>query len=182
MFRGHRRLIALTVAGVLVVAWVAASARLFVWPPTDQPAPADAVVVFAGGGDRAERGVELVRDGYADTVVFASAFVEDQDVWAVRYCNYARSEVPGEVLCFEPDPGTTRGEARATADLAEERGWDEILLVVSTDQAERARMLVDRCWDGEVKVIEVAHSQPRIVRVFYEWGATAKALTVNRGC
>ena len=51
----------------------------------------------------------------------------------------------------------------------------------STDQVTRARMLFERCWDGEMAFIGVDHQQPLPVRAVYEWAALTKAL-INTGC
>ncbi len=67
------------------------------------------------------------------------------------------------------------------AELAEQQGWDRLVVVASTDQITRARMLFERCWDGDLAFVDVSHSQPAIIRVVYEWAGMAKAL-VNTGC
>ena len=62
-----RALLALAVAAALMVGL---SFPLFVFPATDEPGRADAVVVFAGaGGDRQSEGVRLVREGVAPVLV-----------------------------------------------------------------------------------------------------------------
>jgi uncharacterized SAM-binding protein YcdF (DUF218 family) len=176
-----RRLVGVVIA-VVVGGWLVVSITLFGSPSTDEVRPVDAVFVLDGGGDRADRGVDLVRQGAAESVVFASARVVGYDLWAVPYCNDSKVEIPAEVTCFAPDPPTTQGEARALARLAEENDWDEILLVASTDQVWRARLLVERCWDGDLLVDAVDHEQPALWRMIYETGASLKALTVKREC
>jgi uncharacterized SAM-binding protein YcdF (DUF218 family) len=178
---GARQIVALGLA-VAVVFWLVVAGWLFVSPSSDQLRPVDAVVVFAGGGPRADQGVELIEQGLADTIVFFSAWVEDLDLWAVAFCNARSVEVPGHVMCFEPDPQTTQGEARGLARLAETNDWDEVVVVVSTDQVWRARLLVGRCWPGEVLVSAVDHDQSALYRMVYETGASLEAVTFKRGC
>jgi len=159
--------------------------KLFRYPSTGVPPKADAVVMLAGGGARVDKAVELGVDlELAPIVVFSAIYVADQNVWAARPCNESGKVVmkDTEALCFEPDPATTRGEIRAIAQLAEERGWQSLIVVASTDQVTRARMLLGRCWDGEAHFVGVTHSQPFLWRAAYEWGATLKALTIKRGC
>jgi DUF218 domain len=89
-----------------------------------------------------------------------------------------------EVVCFTPKPDSTRGEARVMARLARENGWNEVVLVTSTYHATRARMLLERCFDGRLEV--VAASPPRqplhwAVAVVHEWAAMVET-TVRRGC
>ncbi len=181
----RRRKILLGVAGGFVVAFTALTLRLFRYPTTDDPGPADAVVMLAGGGDRIDKAIELgVRMGLADKVVFASVWVADQNVWSARPCNSSgRALMAGtEAICFQPDPGTTQGEVREIARMARDNDWQSIIVVASTDQVTRARMLLGRCWDGDARFVGVPHNQPFLFRAAHEWGALAKALTINRGC
>lgn len=179
-----RRKILLSTLAVVVVAGSVLTVRWFVDPHKDDPGTADAIFVLGGGGDRVGFALDLVRDGVSDTAVFASEFVESQGVWAARPCNDVRpDDVPESATfeCHEPDPATTRGEARLLRDLATERGWDTVVVVASTDQITRARRLVERCWDGEARFTGPDHDQPWPIRALYEWGAGLKA-TVLRGC
>lgn len=183
-FVSTRRRILLSTLVALVVFGGVLTERWFVHPRTDDPGTADAIFVLGGGGDRVEFALDLVRDGVATDVVFASPFVESQGVWAAAPCNAARPrDVPDAATfaCHEPDPGTTRGEARLLRDLAAEHGWETVVVVASTDQITRARRLIDRCWDGEVRLTGPDHDDPWPVRALYEWGAGIKA-TFLRGC
>lgn len=173
-------------AGVVLAAvavWAGVVTGRVLSPRLDDPGPADAVVVLAGGGDRVTAGVELANGGVADEIVFTSAWVAEMGVWAARPCNSGPVPTPARVriVCVEPRPATTRGEARLVADLARRRGWRSIVLVVSADQAERARTLLDRCWDGEVAVVGVDHDQGLLRRLVHELGGWFVA-TVDRSC
>jgi len=179
-----RRTILLATVAVAVVVVGILTHRWFVDPHEDEPGSADAIFVLGGGGDRVGFALDLVRDGVSDTAVFASDFVESQGVWAARPCNDVRpDDVPESATfeCHEPDPATTRGEARLLRDLATAHGWDTVVVVASTDQITRARRLIERCWDGELRLTGPDHDQPWPIRAFYEWGAGLKA-TVLRGC
>ena len=128
--------------------------------------------------------LDLTRDGIATDIVFASEFVGSENVWAARPCNDVRpTNVPANATfrCFEPEPGTTRGEARVLRDLAEAEGWDTVVVVASTDQITRARRLINRCWDGDVRLTGPDHSDPFLIRALYEWGSGLKA-TIRSGC
>ena len=85
-------------------------------------------------------------------------------------------------ICFDPDPHTTRGEARFIAKMAKKYGWHSIIVVASTDQITRANMLVDRCWHGHVYMVDVASKRPVLFNLAYETGAIFKALLWRRGC
>jgi uncharacterized SAM-binding protein YcdF (DUF218 family) len=162
-------------AGVLVLLLVVgASLPLFVWPSTDSVQPADAVVVLAGGnGERLERGLELVRDGIASTLVLS--FGPD---------DLCGSRQTFEVVCFVPSPENTRGEAETVADLARDRGWSNVVVVTSTSHVTRARLLVERCYEGELQVADATPDTGVpgwVLAIAHEWGGLAGAL-VERGC
>lgn len=179
LLRGVRRAgvaIALVVVLVplLAVGLLAATLRLFVWPDTDAPGHADAVVVLAGGhGERLDRGLELVQEGVAPTL--ALSFGPN---------GLCRGGQAFDVVCFAPSPETTRGEAEAIGDLARSRGWSSIVLVTSTSHVTRARLLVDRCFDGTLRVTGATSDTGPVgwlAAVVHEWGGLAEAL-VARDC
>lgn len=179
-----RRRIILSVLAALVVLVVVLTDRWFVHPDVDDPGVADAIFVLGGQGDRESFAVDLARDGAASLVVYSSVYLEQYDSWAADPCNeWRRSEFPAAItfVCVEADPATTRGEARLLRDLAEESDWDTVVVVASTDQITRARRLIGRCWDGEVRLTGPDHSGHWAMRALYEWGASLKA-TALRGC
>jgi hypothetical protein len=86
------------------------------------------------------------------------------------------------VICFQPHPTTTQGEARSLRDLAAKMGWKSVAVIVSTDQLRRARLLTRRCYGGRLAM--VATPRPKLALMGsapYEWAATVKAF-FNRGC
>jgi uncharacterized SAM-binding protein YcdF (DUF218 family) len=178
MRRRARRLVLallLVVAAVLVVL----TYRLFVFPPTDQPGRADAVVVFAGGdGER----LRLVRDGVAPVLVISDGGQPGSS--RARVC---RDRPAGlRLVCVSPDPATTRGEARRFASLAEREGWRSLVLVTSTYHVRRASLLLGRCSDGQVRRVATPlrndHSWETGKQLGGEWLAVGAALTLQRSC
>lgn len=165
---------AVIVGALLLAALVAVNLRLFVWPRTDPVHPADAVVVFAGGdGERLDRGLELVRDGVASTL--ALSFGPD------RLCG---TEQPFAVVCFTPEPENTRGEAETIARLAAERGWTNLVLVTSTSHVTRARLLLERCYEGTLQVTDATPRQDVtgwMRAIVHEWGGLVTAMA-QRDC
>lgn len=161
-------------SGAVVALVVLVQVVLFVLPAGDPPRAADAVVVLAGPGQRLERGEELVAQGWADTLVIATETPES-----------CTGDGPYTQVCFRPDPPTTRGEARAVADLARAERWDHLVVVAQNEQAHRARLRLARCVDDSVTVDVVtirASFAESVSRTVYETGALAKALVVERGC
>ena len=159
---------------VVVVVFLVLSVVLFVWPRTDEPRKVDAIVVLGGASNRVTKGLKLASEGYAPTLLIST-----RDPSACRY------RIPGvSVICFQPSPETTQGEARYVTKLASERHWSEILVVSGMAQTLRARLRFDRCYHGTALFDPVGASNviAWVRDVFYEWGALAKALTIQRGC
>src|ERR1035437_7083699 len=67
--RPRRRLALAGVAVLVVVAILALTATLFVWPSTNVPRRSDAIVVLGGSGLRVQKGVALAHAGYAPNLV-----------------------------------------------------------------------------------------------------------------
>jgi DUF218 domain len=95
-------------------------------------------------------------------------------------------ETPFEVVCFEPAPDRTQGEAQVAARLARERGWRSLVVVTSRYHATRARMLFQRCFDGDLRVVGVEPDSPAglpsAANLVREWGGFGHAFVVERGC
>jgi uncharacterized SAM-binding protein YcdF (DUF218 family) len=175
-----RRTALLFVLG-LVLAWVLAAAVLFVWPPRQVPDRADAIIVLAGGrGPRLARGFELVRRGVASLLVISDGW---SATWpeANRLC--AGRRAAGRIVCLHPQPYNTRGEAGALARLARARGWRSVVVVSSRYHVLRARMLVERCFDGTVHADGANQSVgTRLWAATTETAKLGYALLVGRGC
>jgi uncharacterized SAM-binding protein YcdF (DUF218 family) len=87
------------------------------------------------------------------------------------------------VICFEPNPATTQGEAEFAGRLARLYHWKTIALVTTTPQDTRARLRLERCFSGKIYVVTA--SLPKLdwpYELAYEWGATLKAFFVQRAC
>ena len=92
--------------------------------------------------------------------------------------------VPGVTLiCFNPKPPTTKGEAEFVGRLARNHHWQSIAVVAITPQDSRARMRVARCFPGRVYVVTAPIKLSRWpYQIAYEWAALVKALVIQRGC
>jgi uncharacterized SAM-binding protein YcdF (DUF218 family) len=162
---------------VLGVVFVAASARLFLWPPTDAPARVDAILALGGdpGQLRAKQGVALAEAGYAPLVIVSlGGYPPDP-------CPTANP--PVHVTCFRANPLNTRGEVEYATRLAHANHWTSLLLVPQRDQATRARMLFRRCSDVHLVVVPISsHGTTLLFNLAYEWASLAKAFVVHTGC
>jgi hypothetical protein len=125
------------------------TAGVLVQASTDTAHPADALIVFAGGrGERLSKALVLLQQQVAPVLVISNG----RDRWqaANQLC---ASRQRFEVLCPQPDPDTTLGEARMVCDLAAQRGWRSVVVVTSTYHAGRAQLLLGRCFDGQLQIV-----------------------------
>ena len=162
----------------LVVAFCAVTLRLFVYPDLNAPEPSDAIVVLGGSPGAGDEGIALAKDGYAPTITFSLDY-------PTMPCGRSIAQLPTErVLCFLANPRTTQGEARSIARLADEYHWHQIIVVMRTTQATRARLRIGRCFPGEVLEVGVppAGFWAWAQQIVYEWGALAKALVLQPSC
>lgn len=176
--RAFRRLA--LVIGVVVL-FLAGTLVPFIWPQTDDPRRADAVMILSGDhGERLPQALRLMDERVAPTLVFLGTLDRAMEE---ELCQGGR--VPYEVLCVRPMPDSTRHEARAAARLAKSRGWHTIVVVTSTQHVTRAAILFRRCFSGSVKMVagwppftrsEMAH------QIVNEWAKVGHALTLSRGC
>ena len=164
---------------VFLTAAIGATLWLFVWPSSDEPGQAAAVVVLAGGhGERLADALDLMRLDVAPTLVLYGAR-EDGSARAGRLC---RGDAAFAVLCPPARPDA-RAEARALADLASRRGWRSLIVVTSTYDVARTRLLVGSCFSGRTDVVGAkppAESWARAIPG--EWRGYLNALLVERGC
>ena len=172
--RRWRRIFA--TAAALVVALGVVSARLFVWPAEGMPAHVSAIVMLAGPGDRLPVALRLAREHRAPMLVVSQG-------WQ-GYGGPCPSPTPGvRLICFDPDPGNTRGEAQFVGRLAQRYHWHSVVLVTAREQDTRARIRMGRCFSGSIYVVAASLPLSNMpYQVAYEWGALLKSLVLQRGC
>ncbi|MGW0042435.1 YdcF family protein [Rhodococcus sp. NPDC003348] len=161
---GARRWV--VVISLLIAAMTAGGVPVYVHPQIDPLRPADAVIVL-GGADwsRYPYGIELAQNGWAPQVIFSNpAGVSDN--WMAKAC--AEPHPDFELLCFVPDPPTTRGEAKELNRLAEQYHWNHVIVVTFTPHISRARFILERCFDGELTMV-ASPGEISSPRWFYEY-------------
>ena len=162
--------------GVLLTLFIVASSILFVWPPTDQPRHADAILSLNGRneGAREATAISLAERGYAPVLLFSQGN---------SYTTPCPKVPQVEVKCFEPVPGRTVGEVEWAARYAREQGWHSLIVVPGRAQSVRARVLLERCFSGSVTVVPAPVKTSQLpYEVVYEWGALGRALLFDRHC
>jgi uncharacterized SAM-binding protein YcdF (DUF218 family) len=169
-----RRAVVAAITVVVVAAVV--TARLIVWPPAGMPTRVDAIVVLAGPGSRLPVGVQLASAGRAPVLVVSQGHL--------GYGGPCPAPIRGvRIICFDPNPADTRGEAEYTGELAKRYGWHSIAVVATPEQAVRAQLIVGRCFNGSVYVVTGSMPWQQVpYQIAYGWAALAKALVVQRTC
>jgi uncharacterized SAM-binding protein YcdF (DUF218 family) len=121
---------------------------VYVAPQIDQLRRADAIFVLGGSGDGAYTlGLEYALQGKAAQVVFSNPNANEA-IWLEDLCDHQRYAF--KVTCVEPNPPTTRGEARALGRLATAQGWQRVIVLTGTPHISRARYIIQRCFTGDL--------------------------------
>jgi uncharacterized SAM-binding protein YcdF (DUF218 family) len=140
------------------------------------PARVDAIVVPGGPGNRIAAAMSLARQDRARYLVVSEAQYVPPQLCGSRVG-------PATVLCFQPGPQTTQGEAEGTARLAKRYGFRSIVLLTTPDQTWRAKLRFARCYTGQI--FAVTTPLPLSMwpyQIAYQWAAAVKAELVNRSC
>jgi uncharacterized SAM-binding protein YcdF (DUF218 family) len=142
------------------------------------PSQVDAIVMFNGSGNRLHTALQLGWEHRARVLVISRG----SRYWG--HGSVCAPKIPHvTVICFDPDPATTQGEAEFAGRLAQRFHWRSIALVTTTPQDIRARLRLERCFGGDVYVVTTAvPAQDWPYALAYEWGATLKALFLQRAC
>ena len=160
----------------LIVVFGGFTARLFVWPDQGRPARVAALVARPPRGGTLDTALRLARENRAANLVISLG-----TPMSGYGCPHPISGV--RLICFNPDPGTTQGEAEYVGRLAHRYHWNSVAIVTITPQETRARLRVSRCFDGPVYTVGTPIGLTAWpYQVGYEWGALFKALFLQRGC
>lgn len=166
----------LIVLAMVVVIMSAMSAPLFIWPAHGMPARVSAIVMLDSPGNSVGAALRLERQHRAPFLVIS------QGTYLSGYgCPGPIPRV--KLICFNPAPATTQGEAEFVGRLARKYHWHSIAVITITPQDSRARLRMERCFPGPVYVVTTPvalTSWP--YEIAYEWGAMIKALVLQRGC
>ena len=143
-----------TLAGLLVAVVLASFAGLpvYVFPQVDPLRRADAILVLGGYGYlRYRLGFQLADQQAAPNLVISNPNgPADPFLW--KKC--AESQPEYRLICFNPDPDTTRGEGRELRRLADENSWNSVIVVTSRPHISRARFVLRRCFAGELIMVD----------------------------
>lgn len=172
-------------ASVVVTVWAVAGYSLYVDPEVDRPGHADVLLVLAPvPDDRLDYAKWLMEQGHADTLAVSVPSSAANGPTA-KICDEPQSY---RVVCFDPEPVTTRGEARALRDLSETYGWESADVLTAQSHASRTRVLMERCFNGVLQVIPEWQQLPPVslstnswaYRYIYETAAFVKVVATTK--
>jgi uncharacterized SAM-binding protein YcdF (DUF218 family) len=142
------------------------------------PSRVDAIVMLAGPGNRLPVALHLAAENRAPELVVSRGHLGYGGP-----CPPRLAAPKTKIICFDPDPANTRGEAEFVARLAQRYGWRSIVLVTTPEQDTRARIIMRRCYSGSIYVVTA--SQPWSqwpYQIAYGWGSLFKALFLQPAC
>jgi uncharacterized SAM-binding protein YcdF (DUF218 family) len=177
LFKGRRWLVAVAVVIAAFLAFCGVSAWLFMFPSTGMPARVDAIVVLGGSGDRLGLGMQLAREDRAPYLVLSMGLPWLPGGICTQHVGGAT------VICFQPNPDTTQGEAEGASKIAKQHGWNSMVLVTTQDQVWRARLRFERCYPGKLYAVSSPLSWYQWpYAIAYQWAGTFKAELTQRNC
>jgi uncharacterized SAM-binding protein YcdF (DUF218 family) len=154
----------------LFLAWVIAGLFVFVHPTTDAPRHVDAILVLGppSADGRIDLAYSLFKQGYASNLVISGPTPNTPEIKAMCTNDAVPATGAGsagtaagtagasQIICFQPNPRTTRGESMKIHQLARRYHWHSIMVVTSTYHISRARTIMKRC-NPETIVMVAAH-------------------------
>jgi uncharacterized SAM-binding protein YcdF (DUF218 family) len=168
---------------ILLITWLVGGYFVVVHPVTNILRQADAIVVL-GSPDvdgRQSYAFTLAEQDYASTIAISVGSRRQLDFKTA--CHNPPNDLT--VLCFVPNPPTTKGEAHQIRTFAAQYHWKSVIVVTSSYHISRARMIIGRCFGGDVMMSAPAaqHSIGTIAYQYvYQTAGYLKALTVDHGC
>lgn len=164
---------------VLLVGLVMVFAWRVVYRPHLDPMPDEPVDVLLVLGPledwRVEMANQLMAEGRARNLVLSTP----DPALDQRHCGAA----DWPVICFEPEPSTTRGEAMQLKRLMAENGWTTAAVLTVDFHAARSRFIFERCLGQPVPVVgrHVSYwDDERPYMVAYQLGGYLKEIRLGR--
>jgi hypothetical protein len=155
-----------------LVVWIVAGLPFFVFPAADPvPTHADVVLVLGPPVQQRVEVAERLLGAHRVDVALVSVPGPPADWNVGALC--ARSDV----ICFDPDPRTTRGEARELRAMTAEHGWTSAVVTTMPAHIARARSIVGRCFSGKLSMVPDAESPYNGIafQYAYQTAATVKS-------
>lgn len=155
--RKPRKKTVIIAAGLLLalfLVWLLTAYQLFYNLHPAAPKQADAVVMLGGASNERMLDAMMIRFDLKAPYLVLSNTDTKGNASADEYCrNHSNKTVYPDVICFDPKPMDTRGEAVALAQLAKEYQWKNMIVVTSTYHIKRAGLLMEQCVDSNVTMM-----------------------------
>lgn len=136
----------------------------FVLSPQENPAPADAIVAISGGRTtvRADKAIELYKQGYAPLILFSGAALDDgpSNAYAMRDQALAAG-VPARDILIDESAQNTYQNATNVQQMLQELGASSIILVTSPYHQRRANLTFEKVLGKDFNVIGVSSVDDR---------------------
>ena len=131
----------------------------FYLSPQKQPVKSDAIVVVSGGQttSRAEKGVELYKQGYAPKIIFSGAALDDgpSNAYAMRDQALAAG-VPARDISIDEKSQNTYENAENSKRIIDELSANKIILVTSPYHQRRANQTFEAVLGENYEIIGIS--------------------------
>ena len=131
----------------------------FYLSPQDNLEKSDAIVVVSGGqtNSRAQKGIELYKQGYAPYIIFSGAALDDGPSNAFAMRDQALAEgVPANNIYIDEKSQNTYQNAINTKSIAEEAGAKKLILVTSPYHQRRANQTFESVLGKDYQLLGVS--------------------------
>lgn len=124
--------------------------------PSDKAecAKADAIVVVSGGDTvaRTEKGIQLFKDGWANTLIFSGAAQDKSGPSnaAAMKLQALSAGVPENAIAIDEASANTKQNAENTRSIVSEKNFHDIILVTSGYHQRRASLEFNKMADGVI--------------------------------
>lgn len=131
----------------------------FYLSPQQKPQKVDTIVAISGGQTttRAQKGIELYKQGLAPKIIFSGAAMDDGPSNAQQMKRQALADgIPLDAIFIDEVSQNTHENAENTKKILEENGAKSIILVTSPYHLRRAKMTFEKVLGPGYNVIPVA--------------------------
>lgn len=152
----------------------------FYLSPQDPLQKSDVIVVISGGqtSSRAERGIELYKQGYAPKLIFSGAAIGTGPSNARQMRQQAlRAGVPDQDILTDEIAETTYQNAVKTKSIVDQLSAKQILLVTSPYHQRRSSITFQRVYGNDYRILNESAFDNRWSKV--AWWATPFGVSIT---
>ncbi|MBF4457336.1 ElyC/SanA/YdcF family protein [Pseudoclavibacter sp. VKM Ac-2867] len=154
------------------------------FPPQRAPTTVDAIFVLGPASQtRIGLGQDLIAAGFSNTLVVSTT--PGMGTYGADKLWICTHEQAYDVHCVQPQPSTTQGEVALLQRMADEQGWDSVMVITFAPHVLRTELYLDRCFTGESTVVQdgtYLGPKRNALEYLYQLLAFGKAFTLSTGC